>query len=108
VFEEFANFVLLGFGDFDDLALLADFFVGVVLGITAGGEVSAKTHGDGAGGNFGEASDDDEASGGDGTGEAGGEGEGELFTTGGTATRKTSPWLGASVVNSIATSPSRR
>ena len=60
----------------DDLALFAVAFRGVVLGVSAGGEISAKAHGDGAGGDLGDSGENDEVRGGDGTGETGGEGEG--------------------------------
>ena len=48
-----------------------------MLGVAAGGEVSAETHGDGAGGDFGQAGEDDEVGLADGAGESGGEGEGD-------------------------------
>lgn len=48
-----------------------------MLGVSAGGEVSAEAHGDGAGGDLGEAGEDDEVRGAYGSGETGGEGEGD-------------------------------
>jgi hypothetical protein len=47
-----------------------------VLGVAARGEIAAETHGDGSGGDLGEAGKDNDARGGDGSGEACGEGEG--------------------------------
>jgi hypothetical protein len=64
-------------GALDDLALFADALGDVVLGVTTGGKVAAEAHGDGAGGDFGEAGEDDDVGGGDGSGETGGEGEGD-------------------------------
>ena len=69
-------------GAFDDLALFAVSFGDVVLGVSAGGEVAAEAHGDGAGGDLGQAGEDDDVGGGDGSGEAGGEGEGDGETVG--------------------------
>ncbi len=46
-----------------------------MLGVSASGEVAAEAHGDRAGGDLGEAGEDDDAGGGDGSGESGGEGE---------------------------------
>jgi hypothetical protein len=71
---DFGGFVL---GALDDFELFAAALGGEVLGIAAGGEVAAEAHGDGAGGDFGEAGGDDEAGGGDGSGKTGGEGEGD-------------------------------
>ena len=59
----------------NDLSFFALTFRDVVLGIATGGEIAAEAHGDGAGGDLGEAGYDDDASGGY-SGEAGGEGEG--------------------------------
>ena len=64
-------------GAIDDLALFAEALGAVVLGVSAGGEISAQAHGDGAGGDLGETGQDDEARGGDGSGESGREGEGD-------------------------------
>jgi hypothetical protein len=61
-------------GAVDDFVVLPGEFGGVVLDVSAGGEVAAESHGNGAGGDLGEAGDDDDVGGGD-SGETGGEGE---------------------------------
>ncbi len=71
--EDLVDLLFFVAGAFDDLALFAEAFGVVVFGVTAGGEVSAEAHGDGAGCDLGEAGEDDEVRGGDGSGEAGGE-----------------------------------
>ena len=53
-----------------------------MFGVAAGGEIASEAHGDGAGGDLGEAGEDDDVGGGDGSGEAGGEGEGDGETVG--------------------------
>jgi hypothetical protein len=70
---------LLGFvvGAGDDLGLLALEFGGVVLGVSARGEISSKSHGDRSRGDFGEAGEHDDVGAGDRSGESGGEGEGD-------------------------------
>ena len=77
LFEDFVDLFFFVVGAFDDFVLFAQALGGVVLGVSAGGEVSAEAHGDGAGGDLGEAGEDDDVRGGDGSGEAGGEGEGD-------------------------------
>src|ERR1700746_1122264 len=76
VFEELGDFGFLRFGDFDDLAFLAQFLLVVMLGVALGGRVAAQTHGDGSSRDFGESSDDDEAGGAYRAGPAGGKGAG--------------------------------
>ena len=71
---DFARFFV---GDLCDFALFADALAGVMLGVAAGGEVSAEAHRDGAGGDFGKPGDDDEAAVVDRAGDAGGQGEGD-------------------------------
>ncbi len=80
--EDLVDLFLFVVGAFDDFTLFAVAFGDVVLGVSAGGEVAAETHGDGAGGDLGEAGEDDDVGGGDGSGEAGGEGEGDGETVG--------------------------
>jgi hypothetical protein len=80
--EDLVDLLFFVAGAFDDLALFADALGDVVLGVATGGEVAAEAHGDGAGGDFGEASEDDDVGGGDGSGETGGEGEGDGETVG--------------------------
>ena len=75
--EDLVDLFFFVVGALDDLALFAAELGGVVLGVSAGGEVSAEAHGDGAGGDLGEAGEDDDVRGGDGSGESGGEGEGD-------------------------------
>lgn len=75
--EDLEDLLFLVVGALDDLALFAVAFGGVVLGVSASGEVAAEAHGDGAGGDLGQAGEDDEAGGADGSGEAGGEGKGD-------------------------------
>ncbi len=58
--EDLVDLFCFVVGAVDDLALLAEELGGVVLGVAAGGEVSAEAHGDGAGGDLGEAGEDDE------------------------------------------------
>ena len=74
--EDLVDLFFFVAGAFDDLALFAQAFGGVVLGVAAGGEIAAKAHGDGAGSDLGKAGEDDDVGGGDGSGESGGEGEG--------------------------------
>ncbi len=70
---------LLGFviRAMDDFVLLAAQLGGVVLGVAPGGEVATETHGDGAGGDLGQAGDYDDVRAGDGAGETGGQSEGD-------------------------------
>jgi hypothetical protein len=75
--EDLVDLFFFIMGALDDLALLADAFGVVVLDIAPGGEVSAEAHGDGAGGDLGEAGEDDDVGGRGDAGEAGGEGEGD-------------------------------
>lgn len=75
--EDLIDFCGLVGGAGDDFEFFAAALGGEVLGVSAGGEVAAKAHGDGAGGDFGETCGDDEVRGGDGSGETGGEGEGD-------------------------------
>ena len=75
--EDLVDLFFFVVGAFDDLALFALALGDVVLGVAAGGEVAAEAHGDGAGGDLGEAGEDDDVRGGDGSGETGGEGEGD-------------------------------
>ncbi len=75
--KDFVDFFFFVLGAFDDFAFFAEALRVVVVGIAAGGEVSAKTHGDGAGGDLGETGEDDDVGLGDDAGEAGGEGEGD-------------------------------
>ena len=77
VLEDFVDLFFFIVGALDDFALFALTLGDVVLGVSAGSEVSAEAHGDGAGGDLGEAGEDDDVSGGDGSGEACGEGEGD-------------------------------
>ena len=75
--EDLVDLFFFVVGAVEDLALFALALGDVVLGVSAGGEVAAEAHGDGAGGDLGEAGEDDDVGGGDGSGEAGGEGEGD-------------------------------
>ena len=75
--EDLVDFFLLVAGAFEDFAFFAEALGGVVLGIAAGGEIAAETHGDGAGGDLGQAREDDQMRGGDGARETGGQGEGD-------------------------------
>ena len=75
--EDFVDLFLFVVGSLDDLALLAEALGVVVIEVSPGGEVSAKAHGDGAGGDLREAGEDDEVGGGDGSGETRSEGEGD-------------------------------
>ncbi len=75
--EDLVDLFLFVMGALDDLALFSVTLRDVVLGLSAGGKVATETHRDGAGGDLGEAGEDDDAGGGDGSGEAGGEGEGD-------------------------------
>jgi hypothetical protein len=75
--EDLVDLLFFVVGAFEDLALFALALGDVMLGVSAGGEVSAEAHGDGAGGDLGEAGEDDDVGGGDGSREAGGEGEGD-------------------------------
>ena len=75
--EDLVDLFFFVVGAFDDLALFALTLGDVVLGVSASGEVAAEAHGDGAGGDFGESGEDDDAGGGDGSGESGGESEGD-------------------------------
>jgi hypothetical protein len=63
-------------GAFDDLALFSLALGDVVLGVAAGSEVAAEAHGDGAGGDLGQAGQYNDMGGRYGSGEASGEGEG--------------------------------
>src|ERR1700733_5634011 len=74
--ENLVDLFLFVVGAVDDLALFAEALGDVVLGVATGCEVAAETHGDGAGGDLGQAGEDDDVGGADGSGEAGGEGEG--------------------------------
>ena len=47
-------------GHVDDFTLLANHFGGKVLGFSVGSQVAAEAHGNGAGGDFGEACENDE------------------------------------------------
>ena len=69
---------LAGFlvGNLFDLAFFAQALACVMLGVAAGGEISAETHGDGAGGDFGHAGDDHEAAVVHGAGNSGSQREG--------------------------------
>ena len=58
-FEDFFDFGALFGGEFAGFADFALELVLVVLGVGAGGEEAAEAHGDGAGGDFGEACEDD-------------------------------------------------
>ena len=75
--EDLVDLFFFVLGALDDLALFAVALGDVVLGVSAGGEVAAEAHGDGAGGDLGESGEDDDVGGGDGSGEAGGEREGD-------------------------------
>jgi hypothetical protein len=75
--EDLVDLFFFVAGALNDLALFALTFGDVVLGVAAGGKVATEAHSDGAGGDFGEAGEDDDVGGGDGSGEAGGEGEGD-------------------------------
>ena len=72
--EDFVDLFFFVAGAVDDFVMLAGEFGGVVLDISAGGEIAAEAHGDGAGRDFGESGDDDDVGSGY-TGEAGGEGK---------------------------------
>ena len=63
--EDFVDLFFFVVGALDDFALFAKALGVVVLGVATGGEVSAEAHGDGAGGDFGEAGEDDDVRGGD-------------------------------------------
>ena len=58
--EDLVDLFFFVVGALDDFALFAEELGGVVLGVAAGGEVSAEAHGDGAGGDLGEAGEDDD------------------------------------------------
>ena len=73
--EDFVDLFFFIMGALDYFALFALTLGDVVLGVSSGGEVSAETHGDGAGGDLGEAGEDDNVRGGDSSGETGGESE---------------------------------
>ena len=75
--EDGVDLFLFVVGAVDDFALFALALGDVVLGVSAGGEVAAEAHGDGAGGDLGEAGEDDDVRGGDGSGETSGEGKGD-------------------------------
>lgn len=73
--EDFVDFLGFVVGAVDDFVGFACELGVVMLYVAAGCEVATEAHGDGAGGDFCQAGDDDDV-GGDGSGEAGGEGEG--------------------------------
>ncbi len=75
MFEDFVDLFLFVVGALDDLALFAVAFGDVVLGVSAGGKVTAEAHGDGACGDLGEAGEDYDVGGGDCSGETCGESE---------------------------------
>ena len=77
VLEDFVDLFFFIVGALDDFALFALTLGDVVLGVSAGSEVSAEAHGDGTGGDLGEAGEDDDARGGDSSGETGGESKGD-------------------------------
>ena len=74
--EDLLHFARFFVGDLLHLARLALPLAFVVLGIALGGQVSAQSHGDGAGGDLGQSGDDDDVAVVDRAGESGGQREG--------------------------------
>lgn len=75
--ENHVDFFFFVVGSLDDLTLFSLALGDVVLDVSTSGEVSAKTHGDGAGGDFSQAREDHDVRGGNSTRETGGESEGD-------------------------------